>query len=132
MCTLTQCTFQQCTLIVPQVWRFYYPLPDTPFQHFVALSRDRCVVCKVRDRRHKDGTDPVWQDMWSVSGQYGLDGRQQLKPLLGSPPYWVRPAGLHSSYCCCRLNQVIYFNIPVLNLLKGLQCVCMWGGGETQ
>ena len=79
-------------------------------------------MCKMRDRLHKDGTDPVWQDMWSVSGQYGLDRRQQLKPLLGSPPYWVQPARLHSSYCCCSLNQVIYCNIPVLNLLKGLQC----------
>lgn len=40
---------------------------------FIAVSE--------RARQHKDGTDPAWRDMWSVSGQHHPDRWQQLKHL---------------------------------------------------
>lgn len=40
------------------------------------------IAVSERARQHKDGTDPAWRDMWSVSRQRRPDRWQQLKHLL--------------------------------------------------
>lgn len=37
------------------------------------------IAVSERARQHKDGTDPAWRDMWSVSRQRRPDRWQQLK-----------------------------------------------------